>query len=68
MGEQWLKTPSALTIWSLGTGILGGVATVIFTKRVQEAGWSRFKTGPVIFGILAASTVNILIASKLRGE
>lgn len=68
MGEQWLETPSALTIWTLGTGVLGGLATVILTRRVQAASWSRFRAVSVIGGVVAASALNIFIASKLRGE
>lgn len=68
VGVEWIRTPSAIAIWALGTGVLGGLATMILTRRVEEAGWSKFKAGSVIGGVIAASAINIFIASKIRGE
>jgi len=66
--ESWVKTPSALTLWTIGTGLLGGLAAMILTKRAEKEGWTEFKTGWIIGGILAASALNIIIASKLKGR
>ena len=66
--ENWIKAPSALTFWAIGTGFLGGVAAIILSKRTEEAGWTEFKTGWVVLGVLAASALNIIIASKLKGR
>jgi len=68
MNEDWIGTPSALTAWTLGTGMVGGLASVILSRRAEKAGWSRFKTGYVIAGIIAASALNIYLASKIMGE
>lgn len=68
MSEDYLPTPSALTIWTLGTGFLGGVASMLLARRAEKAGWSKVKTGYVIFGILAASAMNIYLAAKIQGE
>lgn len=67
-GESFLATPSALTIWTLGTGVLGGLASIILTRRAEKAGWSKFKAGSVIGGVIVASFLNILIASKMEGK
>ena len=68
IGTEWVATPSAIAIWAIGTGVLGGLSTIILTRRVEEAGWSKFKAGSVIGGVIAASAINIIIASKLKGE
>ena len=63
-----MGTPSALTFWTLGTGVLGGLASIIFTKRAEREGWAEVRTGDIIIGILAASALNLIIASKLKGK
>ncbi|MCD6362135.1 MAG: hypothetical protein J7M38_14855 [Armatimonadetes bacterium] len=68
MREDYIETPSALTLWTLGTGFLGGVASWMLSKRAEKERWSKFKTGYVIAGIVAASALNIWIASKIEGE
>lgn len=66
--ENFLRTPSALTFWTLGTGILGGIASMVLTKRAEKEGWTKFKADAIIGGLLLASALNIIIASKLKGE
>jgi hypothetical protein len=66
--EDYIKTPSALTMWAYGTGVLGGIATIILTKRAEAEGWTRFKTEQVLMGILLASALNLIIAAKMEGE
>lgn len=66
--ESWLKAPSALTFWTLGTGLLGGLASVILTKRAEREGWTKFKTEGIIGGVIIASALNLIIAAKLKGE
>lgn len=66
--QDWLQAPTALVLWTLGTGFLGGLASILLSKRAEKAGWSKFKTGYIITGIALASILNIIIASKLEGE
>jgi hypothetical protein len=66
--EDYVLTPSALTMWALGTGILGGIATTILTKRTEAGGWTRFKTEQVLMGVLLASALNLIVAAKIQGE
>lgn len=66
--EEFIRTPTALTVWTLGTGFLGGLASMALAKRAEKAGWSRFKTGYIVTGVIAASAINIIIASRMRGE
>lgn len=68
MNEDWVRTPSALTMWTIGTGLLGGAASIILSRRAEKEGWTRFKSGYVIGGVLAASALNIWIASQISGE
>jgi len=64
----WIPTPSALTMWTIGTGMLGGLASVILSRRAEKEGWTRFKTGYVLCAVLAASGLNIWLATQIRGE
>jgi len=66
--QSYMQTPSALTFWTLGTGVLSGFATMILTRRAEKEGWSRVKTGAIVGGVVAASALNIFIASKIKGE
>jgi len=68
MNEEWIRTPSALTMWTIGTGLLGGLASILLSRRAEKAGWSKFKTGYIVTGVLVASALNIFIASKIIGE
>jgi len=68
LAESYMQTPSALTFWTLGTGVLSGFATMILTRRAEKEGWSRVKTGAIVGGVVAASALNIFIASKIKGE
>lgn len=64
----WIGTPSALTMWTIGTGLLGGLASVILSRRAEKEGWTKFKLGYVIVGVVAASALNIWLASQIQGE
>jgi len=66
--ENYILIPSALTIWTLGTGFLGGLASILLSKRAEKAGWSRFKTGYIVAAIVAASALNLYLASRIQGE
>jgi len=66
--ESWLGTPTALSLWTIGTGLLGGAASIILSRRAEREGWSRFKTGYIILGVLGASALNIWLATQLTGE
>ena len=66
--QSWLKTPTALTVWTLGTGLLGGLATYILTKRVEKEGWTKLPVDAVVGGVIAASLLNIIIAASIKGE
>jgi len=66
--EPWLRTPSAISLWTIGTGALGALASLILTKRAEKEGWSRFKTGNIVAGIVIASGFNIWLATKIMGE
>jgi len=66
--ESWLGTPTALALWTIGTGMLGGVASLLLSRRAEKEGWSRFKTGYVLAGIFIASAANILLATQITGE
>jgi hypothetical protein len=68
MNEDYLPTPSALVIWTLGTGFLGGLASMILARRAEKAGWDKFKTGYMLAGIVAASALNLYLASRMQGE
>lgn len=68
MAEEWTGTPTALTMWTIGTGLLGGAASIILSRRAEKEGWTKFKTGYIVFGVLVASALNIFIASKIIGE
>jgi hypothetical protein len=65
---DYILTPSALMMWTLGTAVLGGIANIILTKRTEAAGWTRFKTDTVLMGVLLASALNLVIALKIKGE
>jgi len=65
---SWLATPSALSLWTIGTGLLGGAASMLLSKRAEKEGWSRFKTGYIILGVLGASALNIWLATQITGE
>jgi hypothetical protein len=66
--EDYVLTPSALTMWAYGTGVLGGIATIILTKRAEAGGWTRFKTEQVVMGVILASALNLIIALKIEGQ
>lgn len=66
--ENWVGTPTALAMWTLGTGILGGLATIILSKRAEKEGWSRVKTGYVVGAVVVASGLNIWLATQIKGE
>lgn len=66
--QTYLKTPTALTFWTLGSGVLGGVATMIVTKRAEKGNWSKVKAAYIIGGVVLASLLNIIIALKIKGE
>jgi len=67
--ESYMQTPSALTFWTLGTGVLSGFATMILTRRAEKEGWSRVKTGVMVSSVVAASALNIILAGKIiKGE
>jgi len=66
--QDWVKTPTALTMWTLGTGLLGGLASILLSKRAEKAGWSKFKTSYVVVAIVAASALNLYLASRMQGE
>jgi len=66
--RDYILTPSALMLWAMGAGILGGVANLILTKRTEAGGWTRFKTEHVLMGVLLASALNLIIAAKITGE
>lgn len=65
---SWLGTPTALALWTIGTGMLGGVASFVLSRRAEKEGWSKFKTGYIIAGVLIVSAGNILLATQIRGE
>jgi len=65
---SWLATPSALSLWTIGTGLLGGAASMLLSRRAEKEGWSRFKTGYVVAGIFIASAANIWLATQITGE
>jgi|GEM_PF-3060983 len=65
---SWLATPSALSLWTIGTGLLGGAASMLLSRRAEKEGWSKFKTGYVVAGIFIASAANILLATQITGE
>jgi len=54
-----IGVPTGLTMWTLGTGFLGGVASTVLSKRAEREGWSSFKTRYLVLGILLASGLNI---------
>ena len=66
--ESWIKAPSALTFWTLGTGVLGGIASIVLTKRAEREGWTKFRTSAIVAGVIIASALNLVIASKIKGE
>lgn len=66
--ESWLGMPTALSLWTIGTGIFGGAASLLLSRRAEKEGWSRIKTGYIIAGIFIASAANILLATQLTGE
>jgi len=66
--ESWLGTPTALALWTIGTGMLGGAASLILSRRAEKEGWSKFKLGYVLAGIFIASAANILLATQITGE
>ena len=66
--ESWLGAPTALAVWTIGTGMLGGIASLLLSRRAEKEGWSKFKTGYLIVGIIIASAANILLASQIKGE
>jgi len=68
MAERFWKTPTALTVWTLGTGLVGGLASMILTKRAEKMGWIKFDSSKVFFAILGASALNLYLASAIMGE
>lgn len=64
----WLGTPTALSLWTIGTGMLGGLASIILSRRAEKEGWSKFKIGYVLGGVLIASGLNIWLATQITGE
>ena len=69
MAEQvWWRTPTALTVWTLGTGLIGGIATVILSKRIEKAGWTQIPVAAVVTGVLVASAINLLAAGMIKGK
>jgi len=53
---------------TIGTGMLGGVASLVLSRRAEREGWSKFKIGYVLAGVVIASAANILLATQLTGE
>jgi len=65
---SWLGAPTALALWTIGTGMLGGVASFVLSRRAEKEGWSKFKTGYIILGIVLVSAGNIWLATQIKGE
>jgi len=64
---EW-KSPTAMTIWTIGTGLIGGIASIILAKRIEKEGIVGFDSGKMFFAILGASALNIYIASVIKGN
>jgi len=65
--EENIVSPAIATmIFSLGTGALGGLATMIFSKRIEYT--KGVNLWVLILAVAAASALNIFFAFMLPTE
>jgi len=62
-----VKVPTAMLVWMLGTGILGGIASFILARRAEREEWSTVKVGALGAAIILASVLNVVMALTLTG-
>ena len=65
---ETIPVTDGTTLWALGTGALGGVASIILAHRATQEKWVEFPAWALILGIVVASAANIAIALTLKGE
>ena len=65
---ETIPVTDGTTLWALGTGALGGVASIILAHRATQEKWTEFPAWALILGIVVASAANIVIACTLRGK
>lgn len=61
---ELIPSARAMTYWALGTGILGGLATVILSSKIEK---KEVDFGKLLLGIALASAGNFL-AIQLIGK
>ena len=65
---ETIPVTDGTTLWALGTGALGGLASIFLAHRATQERWTSFPTGAIILGIAVAGAASIAVALTLKGK